>query len=157
MKLIFEIRDLKFATPATATRAGILYISEATQWRNMCTSWVNRAVPAFAAKAKFKDLQMPTDTLMKLVETYIPTCIFEMKKSYAHITPLATMNWVTTLVNILEGMLKPENINNKADESVFEMWFVLACVWAFGGALAPKDGIEYRRMFDKWWKQKWTS
>lgn len=28
MKLIFEIRDLKFATPATATRAGILYISE---------------------------------------------------------------------------------------------------------------------------------
>jgi dynein heavy chain len=35
MKLIFEIRDLKFATPATATRAGILYISEGKQWHNM--------------------------------------------------------------------------------------------------------------------------
>jgi hypothetical protein len=23
-------------------------------------------------------------------------------------------------------------------------------VWAFGGALAPKDGIEYRKEFDKW-------
>jgi len=26
MKLIFEIRNLKFATPATATRAGIVYV-----------------------------------------------------------------------------------------------------------------------------------
>lgn len=28
MKLLFEIRDLKFATPATVSRAGILYISD---------------------------------------------------------------------------------------------------------------------------------
>jgi len=28
MKLIFEIRDLKFATPATVSRAGILFISD---------------------------------------------------------------------------------------------------------------------------------
>ena len=28
MRMIFEIRDLKFATPATVSRAGILYISD---------------------------------------------------------------------------------------------------------------------------------
>ena len=28
MKMLFEIRDLKFATPATVSRAGILYISD---------------------------------------------------------------------------------------------------------------------------------
>jgi len=28
MRAIFEIRDLKFATPATVSRAGILYISD---------------------------------------------------------------------------------------------------------------------------------
>ena len=28
MRMIFEIRDLKFATPATVSRAGILFISD---------------------------------------------------------------------------------------------------------------------------------
>jgi dynein heavy chain len=157
MKLIFEIRDLKFATPATATRAGILYISEATQWQNFCTSWVKRVVPGFAVKAKFKDPDFPVKCISKFISTYVGATIFEMKKSYVHITPLATMNWVTTLTNILEGMLKPENLGPKSDEAAFEQWFVLAMVWAFGGGLSPKDGIEYRRNFDKWWKQTWTS
>ena len=30
MRLIFEIRNLKFATPATVSRAGILYIDDAS-------------------------------------------------------------------------------------------------------------------------------
>ena len=36
MRMIFEIRDLKHATPATVSRAGILYIStdEGYQWRD---------------------------------------------------------------------------------------------------------------------------
>lgn len=44
MKMIFEIRDLKYATPATATRAGILYISEGEQWNNMVQSWIQKVV-----------------------------------------------------------------------------------------------------------------
>jgi dynein heavy chain len=36
MKLLYEIRDLKYATPATVSRAGILYISDdaGSQWRS---------------------------------------------------------------------------------------------------------------------------
>jgi len=37
MRMIFEIRDLKYATPATVSRAGILYISTdgGSQWRSI--------------------------------------------------------------------------------------------------------------------------
>lgn len=80
-----------------------------------------------------------------------------MKKSFSHITPLGTMNFITTLVNILEGVLRPDNLSNKADQALFEMYFVFAAIWAFGGALVEKDGINYRRNFDKWWKQTWTT
>lgn len=41
-QLIFEIRDLRYATPATATRAGILYVREGQQWRSMVESWLRR-------------------------------------------------------------------------------------------------------------------
>jgi hypothetical protein len=54
MKMIFEIRDLKYATPATATRAGILYISEGRQWHNMVQSWLSRVARPYAEKAKWK-------------------------------------------------------------------------------------------------------
>ena len=90
-------------------------------------------------------------------DAYVPGALFEMKKSYSHITPLGTMNWVTSLVNILEGCIKPENLNNKADASLFEMYFVFAMIWAFGGGLTEKDGINYPKMFDKWWKSTYTS
>jgi hypothetical protein len=52
--MIFELRDLKFATPATATRAGILYISEGRQWANMVSSWLDRVARPYAEKAKWK-------------------------------------------------------------------------------------------------------
>jgi hypothetical protein len=40
MRMIFEIRDLKHATPATVSRAGILYLStdRGTQWRSIPTA-----------------------------------------------------------------------------------------------------------------------
>ena len=44
MKLIFEIRDLRFATPATVSRAGILYISDSdgSQWRSVVKAWIKK-------------------------------------------------------------------------------------------------------------------
>ncbi len=38
-----------------------------------------------------------------------------------------------------------------------EYLFVYACVWAIGGALAEKDGIDFRKEFSSWWKSEWKS
>lgn len=157
MKLIFEIRDLKFATPATATRAGILYISEGDQWRNMVGSWLNRVAKPYCEKAKFKDVDAQLQMFQELFEKFVPDTIFEMKKSYSHITPLNQMNWTSTMVNILEGLLRPEAVNVKSDPAIFEMLFAFATIWAFGGGLCTKDGIDYRKNFNRWFSGKFTS
>lgn len=125
MKLIFEIRDLKFATPATATRAGILYISENTQWSNMVESWVARVFKPFAEAAHFKDPAEQAAAMRKLFDKYVPDAIFEMKARYQHVTPLNTMNFVTSLVNIIEGMLDPAVIGPKSDPAIFEVGLLL--------------------------------
>lgn len=157
MKLVFEIRDLKFATPATATRAGILYISEATQWSNMVRSWVDRVFKPFAAAAKFKDPEEQAKGMWNLFNRYLPDAIFEMKARYQHITPLNTMNFVTSVVNIMEGLLDPESVNPRSDPAIFETCLVFAMIWAFGGALCTKDGVDYRRNFDRWFKAKYAA
>lgn len=43
MKLLFEIKDLKYATPATVSRAGILYISDDDGYQRISyvKSWIN--------------------------------------------------------------------------------------------------------------------
>lgn len=42
MRMLFEIRDLRFATPATVSRAGIIYIStsDGSLWHSIIASWV---------------------------------------------------------------------------------------------------------------------
>ena len=42
MRLIFEIRNLNYATPATVSRAGILFISDddGYQWKSYIKSWI---------------------------------------------------------------------------------------------------------------------
>ena len=42
MRMLYEIRDLRFATPATVSRAGILFISDTAgyQWRSYIKSWI---------------------------------------------------------------------------------------------------------------------
>lgn len=102
----------------------------------------------YAEKAKWKDVEQPVSWMHDLFAKYVPPTIFEMKKSYSPVTPLNAMNYVTTLVNILEGCLKPDNLNNKADQPMFEMMFAFAMIWAFGGALCEKDGISYRYAAD---------
>jgi len=44
MRMIFEIRDLRFATPATVSRAGILYISDDSghQWQSYIKSFIKK-------------------------------------------------------------------------------------------------------------------
>ena len=41
MKMMFEIRDLVYASPATVTRAGVLFISDNAQWKNYVQSWID--------------------------------------------------------------------------------------------------------------------
>lgn len=58
MRMIFEIRDLKYATPATVSRAGILYIStvEGQQWHSLIASWVTASGYGETVKSQLSDL-----------------------------------------------------------------------------------------------------
>ena len=150
MRMIFEIRDLRYATPATVSRAGIIFASDSTQWRSFALCWVNTMTHLKEESRKI---------LRELFDRYVPPTLEYIAKNLKHIVNIVTFNMVQTLCYILQGLLTAKVIPDEkaSDEYLFEQFFVFASVWAFGSALAEKDGVDYRKMFSDWWKEQWKA
>ncbi|PHJ21242.1 dynein heavy chain family protein, partial [Cystoisospora suis] len=43
------------------------------------------------------------------------------------------------------------------DPQALEYSFVFCFIWACGGCLHEKDGIDYRRQFNTWWRNEWKT
>ena len=86
MKLVFEIRDLNYATPATATRAGIVCMSdvEGVQWRSYVASWIKKLDNQYAPIK---------DTYRKFFDKYIPDTLVFMKKQCKVQVPIPSKNF----------------------------------------------------------------
>jgi dynein heavy chain len=141
MKMIFEIRDLRFATPATVSRAGILYISDSagSQWRSYVKSWI--------ARMKYDD-QKKTD-LQQLFDKYVPDTLFHCAKSFKHVVPQVEISMVMCMCKLLENILNHQEVKG------LEYIFVFACIWCIGGGYTWKEGKNYKQEFSNWWKDKW--
>ncbi|XP_030631015.1 dynein heavy chain 17, axonemal-like [Chanos chanos] len=141
MRLVFEIKDLRTATPATVSRAGILFINPADLgWNPVVTSWVEK-----------REVQSEKANLSILFEKYLPTCLEKLKFSFKKITPIPEVTLVQTLLHLMECLLVPENTPPDSSKELYELYFVFACVWAFGAALFQDQLTDYRVEFSKWW------
>jgi len=149
MRLIFEIRDLRFATPATVSRAGILYIStdDGTQWYSLIQAWV----------AKFECSPENKEKLRHCFNTYVKPTLRWMIKTVAPVVSLQDMNFVQTLLFMLDGTLSQEILASEANDAV-EKCFVFAILWAMGSALTvTDDGTDNRKLFSDWWRSEWRT
>ena len=147
MRMIFEIRDLKHATPATVSRAGILYIStdDGTQWRSLINSWIMR-----------KKYDQDTATLFnELFTKYIPEALLWILINVKSIVPIEDMNRVQGLLNMLDGCLTETSL---ASPLLIETIFVYCAVWALGSNLCVSDdGSDNRKLFSDWWRGEFTT
>ena len=87
MRLIFEISNLRTATPATVSRAGILYINPADLgWNPYVTSWIETRTE-----------QTEKNILTVLFDKYIPVCTDIVGKKFKKITPLSGITNIQVL------------------------------------------------------------
>ena len=143
MKLIFEIRDLEFATPATVSRAGIIYVSSKSNWRCLVAAWFQQ-----------KDWVEPVkEFLSSLVEKYLPPVVdcFE-EGTLKSVVDVQVCSMVQTLLTMLDCLLEQSYDDSNVQEKLLETQFVFSAVWAFGSSLAERDGVEYRKVFSDWWR-----
>lgn len=147
MRLLFEISNLRTATPATVSRAGILYINpQDLGWNPYVSSWIEtRKIPA------------EKSNLVILFDKYIPSCLENMRTRFKKITPVVEMAHVQMLCHLLECLLIPTNTPADSSKELHDTYFVFACVWAFGSAMFQDTTIDYRVEFSKWWVNEFKS
>jgi dynein heavy chain len=138
MKMIFEIRDLNYATPATATRAGIVCMDDTfgVQWRSYVTSWIRKQEHPDPIK----------EQLQKLFDKYGPDTLFWMLKNTKMLVPMVDIAMVSVVCSFLDNLLTPNCFE------ALEYWFVSCFTFGVGMILAEVDGIDYRKQFSNWWK-----
>jgi dynein heavy chain, axonemal len=153
MRMLFEIRDLRFASPATVSRAGILFISadKGTQWRSLVESWVNK----LEASEEMKDV------FRGLFTKYCADTLLFVKKECKPLVKLEDMNLVTSLLRMLDCLLTEETLKkiaaNREFAKVIETYFVYCAVWAFGCSFSEKDGEDYRAKFSEYWRAEYKT
>ncbi len=155
MKMIFEIRDLKYATPATVSRAGILYISadDGTQWRSIFRAWLKGVAPSSVQdeNSYVKKMGEPQKKwLQEAFELYCAATLRWLAINALGIIPMVDSNKIINLCFMLDALLTEKN--SAAKESV-EQLFVFCAVWALGSGLTiSDDGTDYKKMFSDWWR-----
>ncbi|XP_072570592.1 dynein axonemal heavy chain 11 isoform X2 [Paramormyrops kingsleyae] len=144
MRLVFEISHLRAATPATVSRAGILYVNtQDLGWNSYVTSWIDT-----------RHAQSERANLTILFDKYVPYCLEQVRCNLKTITPIPENSMVQTLCSLLDCLLTPENTPPDSPRELYEIHFVFACVWAFGGALFQDHLIDYRAVFSRWWAKE---
>ena len=140
MRMVFEINSLANATPATVSRAGMLFVNETdVGWRPYVESWI-ASRPHESEKAH----------LPQLFDKYTEKVIDDVRRKKKSV-PISTISSVMGVCHLLEGLLnygtkadgKPEDVS--AD--VLEAQFVFATMWAFGGPLIVDKNRNYRKDF----------
>ncbi|CAA9988254.1 dynein heavy chain, putative [Plasmodium knowlesi strain H] len=143
MNLVFEFSDLMFATPATISRAGLVYFSVDPNdlWKNYFLSWIdkhdnfNSTVKKAFEKLMYKYVE-PTFNYLTTVNTSVK------------VSPISHIQSLAALLDIL---LKDNNFES------MEHYFVYAVIWSFGSFLGEKDNANYKKSFDKYWKNTFKS
>jgi dynein heavy chain len=144
MRMVFEINSLKNATPATVSRAGILYINESDiGWRPFMESWIQKrdlsgVDPSGLEKA----------TLPGLFEKYVDATNDSVRRGFKECTPIYLLNKVATIIYLLESLLESIPYEKKSFD-VIENVFVFCLIWAFGGPMILDKSGDSRKYFSE--------
>ena len=147
MRLLFEISTLKSATPATVSRAGILYINPGDLgWNPFVTSWIEK-----------RENSAEKTHLNILFDKYIPVLHDQVKRKFKMITPLSGISHVQVLCTLLDALITPNNVPSDSPRELYEIFFVFASIWSYGSALFNDGQTDNKMEFSKFFNQTFPS
>jgi dynein heavy chain, axonemal len=128
MKAMFEPENLANASPATVSRAGIIYVSDVELgWLPPVVSWLERK-PAY-----LKDILLP------LFETYVNPMLAKLRLQYRPVMYNETACTLAAMRTLVDGCLGSEEATAQHAPDKVKRIFIYCLTWSLGGLLDPKD------------------
>ncbi|KAJ1517722.1 Dynein heavy chain 7, axonemal [Coelomomyces lativittatus] len=146
MSVMFEVKDLAVASPATVSRCGMIYLEpKGLGWKPIFSSWLKK-LPS--------GIQPATKThLATLFDTIISPCT-QFKSSIKSFVPLSMMDSIYCLMNLIfcqldEFQTSVTSLNDGEMKTLLGVYFTFSSIWAMGGNMDTED----RMKFDKFYRE----
>lgn len=82
-----------------------------------------------------REVQSERANLTILFDKYVPILLDVLRTRFKKITPVAEVSHIQMLTFLLECLLTVENTPPDCNKELYELYFVFACVWAFGAVM----------------------
>lgn len=142
VRLLFEVMDLRNASPATVSRAGIIFVSSTDLgYGPLFTAWLN------------KRNENEQQILQLLYDKYViqPDTFEFLQRNTRNVMPVSTQHLVTNLLCLLECLLH-EAHEKQTDypPEALERLFLYAMAWSLGALLEHDDrSVSLPRLIDR--------
>ncbi|KAL7690391.1 putative AAA+ ATPase domain, dynein heavy chain region D6 P-loop domain-containing protein [Plasmopara halstedii] len=136
-KLLFEVEDLRNASPATVSRAGIVYVSDTDlDWEPVAQRWLRTR-----SDAQRVALGRSIRTFVGGGETSGSGHLFDFfKKNCQPVINTPRVALIQASLNLLQSLLERCELSDDSDVEVeLERLFAFALAWAIGGVLDVND------------------
>lgn len=111
-----------------------------------------------------REIQSERANLTILFDRYVPVCLDVLRQRFKKITPITDFSMLQTLCFLLESFLNAKNTPPDCPKEWYELYFVFAAVWAFGGSMFQDQVTRVRKyynyfilLFHSWWIIEWSS
>ncbi|XP_006900461.1 PREDICTED: dynein heavy chain 6, axonemal [Elephantulus edwardii] len=131
--MLFEVQDLKVASPATVSRCGMVFVDpEELKWMPYVRTWMDGI-----SKRLNEETQ---EYILNLFQRYVEDGLYFINKKCTQAIPQVNISKVTTLCCLLESLMFGKDGINLAMEqtklnTVVCQTFVFCYLWSVGGNL----------------------
>jgi len=142
--MIFEVFDLQYASPATISRCGMVYVdSKNLGYAPFYERWVA------LKRLKYGDIM--AESFNELYQKYVFQCIERIFEGNAgtdelvaplrFISPRTNLNCVKQLCDLIDSMLPEPDQNNPPPEEIEQLdrFYIFCLIWSLGGPLVEED------------------
>lgn len=155
--MLFEVFDLQFASPATISRCGMVFVDDKDLgYQPYYEKW---------AKSKHEVAEGLYDILMQLSGKYIEKCVSRIidgkvddgsfEAPLVNATPRTGLNLVTQLCKMIDILITEENVPQEIE--IIEPVFVFAMLWSLGSTLTADDRNKFENFLSKFVETKMPS